>query len=131
MVIDLSSRHLKKEDSLAKTERDCMLVGVELWSYKDLVHALENGLIPLAEKNVYMPIKLPTYNIPRVAPVNFYKVQLLGYIPIIVEVEKNAHMKSSPSILQNFIAKGALVQINASSVTGEQGKSLQRYAIKL
>lgn len=131
MVMNLSRQHLQEMNNLDKVQDVPILKKKELWHYDDLVHALENNLFLHKVKHMYVPIKLPSSTISQRTPIVFYELQLLGYIPVIVDAENNKQMKRNPHILLRLIANGALVQINASSVMGEQGKGIQRYAIKL
>lgn len=131
MVINLSEQLLEEMDNRGKVKDALIFKKRELWHYDDLSHALENNLILHKLKNMYVPIKLPGSTISQRTPIILYKLQLLGYVPVIVEAENNKQMKRNPYILHRLIASGVLVQINASSVTGEQGKRIQRYAIKL
>jgi len=48
-----------------------------------------------------------------------------GLIPIMTHPERNAHLRGIPAELQEWVAKGCLVQITAQSLLGRFGKSAE------
>ncbi|MFZ3071750.1 MAG: CpsB/CapC family capsule biosynthesis tyrosine phosphatase [Thermodesulfobacteriota bacterium] len=53
-----------------------------------------------------------------------------GKIPVIAHPERNAYFMKYPEKLAELTAAGALVQITASSVTGEFGEDVQRACVR-
>ena len=96
-----------------------------------LVNAIESNLIPLADSEKYMVIQLSNERVLKTTLSILYRVQLLGYVPIIVGVETSIKADSNLKTIQMLITKGALIQVKASSVIGNRGKAIQKYTMKL
>ncbi|QUW23297.1 hypothetical protein JSQ81_07110 [Sporosarcina sp. Marseille-Q4063] len=131
MVVEVSRDFLQGIDTLVKVEEDQIFRGMEIWHLNMLVSAIESNLIPLADSEKYMLIKLPNGRVPKVTLSILYRLQLLGYVPIIVGVETSLNNRSSLGTIQKLVTKGALIQVKASSVIGNRGKSIQKYTMKL
>ncbi len=99
--------------------------GMEIHLYGNLFKERRDKIIALAGKK-YLLIEFPDYQVPPFAEEAFYLMQLRGFIPIIAHAERNQEVQSSPEKLFELVRKGALVQITASSVTGDNGRKLQK-----
>ena len=108
-----------------------ILEGMEIRLHEDLLDELTDGLVSLAGSKKYMLIELPKNHIPHFTATIFFEMQLRGYIPIIAHPERNIIFRSDPSQLFELVNRGALVQVNASSITGAHGGDLRRFALKL
>lgn len=130
---------LKQTDELNKVlvEQEIplkVLPGMELHLYGDISKDMEDitqNIIPLSEGNKYILIELPYSYVPHFTEAIFFKLQLMGYIPIIAHPERNAEIKRQPNRLFDLINHGALAQVTAASVVGQFGKKLQRFTMKL
>lgn len=105
--------------------------GIEIEEYNNLVKRVERNLLPLAVNGKYMIIEFADQEIPSIALNIFYELQLLGYVPIIANSEINSDFRCNPTKLYRFVAKGALVQIDESSIIGRKGKSVKKFVMKL
>ncbi|WP_318616810.1 tyrosine-protein phosphatase [Sporosarcina sp. YIM B06819] len=108
-----------------------ILEGMEIRLYENLLNELTDSLVSLAGSKKYMLIELPKNHIPHYTATIFFEMQLRGYIPIIAHAERNTVIRSDPSQLFEFVNRGALVQVNASSITGANGRALRKFALKL
>lgn len=131
MVLEVSGNLLQDIDNQLEDGEAQVFKRMELWHLNMLVSAIESDLIPLADREKYMLIKLPNERIPKVTLTILYSLQLLGYVPIIVDVETNLYFKNSLKTIQAVVNKGALIQVKASSVIGNRGKAIQKYTMKL
>jgi len=104
-----------------------ILPGQEVHMYDDMVNDLERGLIlPLNQSTKYILIDLPPNHIPPFAPRLLFDLQIAGYIPIIAHPEKNAVVAGNPDAMYNMVSNGAIVQIDAASITGRNGKKVRK-----
>ncbi|WP_203248021.1 tyrosine-protein phosphatase [Sporosarcina beigongshangi] len=108
-----------------------ILEGMEIQLYENLLNELTDSLLPLAGSKKYMLIELPKNHIPHFTAPIFFEMQLRGYIPIIAHPERNSIIRSDPGQLFELVNRGALVQVNASSITGANGRAKRKFALKL
>jgi protein-tyrosine phosphatase len=76
----------------------------------------------------YMLVELPAAEIPLYADEFFFTLQARGIIPVLAHPERHSQIIKSPAILQAWINKGVLVQVNAPSITGRMGERIKRSA---
>ncbi|WP_088052507.1 tyrosine-protein phosphatase [Virgibacillus dakarensis] len=103
-----------------------ILPGQETRLNGDMVTSLqEDEVLPL-NNTAYVFIEFPTAHVPRYAKQMLFDLQVAGYKPIIVHPERNREIAEHPSILYEFVRKGALTQVTAASVCGKFGKTVQK-----
>lgn len=76
----------------------------------------------------YVLLELPMQSVPKFADELIFKVLLEGLVPILAHPERNLDMIEHPERLLGLVEKGALVQMNAGSITGKYGKSVRDFA---
>lgn len=54
-----------------------------------------------------------------------------GYLPLVAHVERYAAIHQTKDLIDNIKSLGALIQVNAGSITGKEGFSLKRFSRKL
>lgn len=108
-----------------------VLPGQEIRINLNIINELLSGIIVPINNTKYLFIELPSWEVPLFTEQVIYEIQLNGYIPIIVHPERNRKLAEDPSILYNLVNKGALTQITASSLTGNFGKPIQKFAHQL
>ena len=54
-----------------------------------------------------------------------------GYVPVIAHVERYMCLVEKADRCEELVSRGALLQVNASSVTGKYGKDIQKFIKKL
>lgn len=131
MIIDASSRLKYEKSNELNVEEPPVLECFKDSDFNQLINAINSHQIQLADKNKYMPIDLASNNDYKLVSTTFYELQILGYIPIVTNPEMNSRLKDNPTIIRQLVDRGALVQVNVSSVLGDHGKVIQKYAIKL
>ena len=109
-----------------------VLPGQECRIFGELVDAYQKDeLLTLNDGGHYMLIEFSSSHVPMYAEQLLYNIQFEGVIPIIVHPERNSHFIEQPERLSEFVEKGALVQLTASSVTGAFGKKIQKFSMQL
>lgn len=131
MIIDASSRLSHDTCNQREVVEPRVLESLELWYFNRLVQAVDTNLVPVVGKEKYMLIELANENNLKLISTIFYDLQLRGYIPIIALGEENTYLKANPNIILNLVGKGALVQVNVSSILGDSGKAIQKFILKL
>ncbi len=100
--------------------------GCEAFICPELSQLVLEGKICSLNNSQYVLIELPMESIPEYTAEVIYQLKLTGYTPIIAHPERNTVIKSNPDALLNLISRGALSQINASSLAGLFGKDIMR-----
>lgn len=92
--------------------------GGEVHISPDLVERYEAGqLLTYGDAGRYMLVELPPAEIPAYTEQVLFELQLRGITPIIAHVERNQGIMRRPEQLVEFIQRGALAQVTASSLT--------------
>lgn len=105
--------------------------GMEIVLYEKIVQDIKLNLLPLAGSNKYVFIRFQSKVIPSFALNTFFEMQLMGYIPVIANVERNVELVNNLRKLRGFVERGALVHVGAASILGENGGKIQRKALRL
>ncbi|BCB05666.1 tyrosine-protein phosphatase [Bacillus sp. KH172YL63] len=111
-----------------------VLPGMEIHLYGEVAEDLQkidSVLLTLNETNKYVLIELPDSHYPSYTELILYKLQLVGYVPVIAHVERNEELRKKPELLYSLFQKGALFQVNAGSILGKFGKTIQKFVYEL
>ncbi|MFJ7827554.1 tyrosine-protein phosphatase [Psychrobacillus sp. NPDC096623] len=108
-----------------------VLPGQEIHLAANILDELETDLLTLANSGKYLLIELPNAYIPSHTLEVIYNIQLKGYIPIIVHPERNTILRKNKQLLYEYVCKGVLIQVTASSLLGLNGRSLRKYTREL
>lgn len=82
----------------------------------------------LANNNRHVLIEFPAMHLPKGVLNTFYPLIAAGLVPILAHPERNLGVLMNPDVLKDMVDNGILVQITATSVTGELGPDVQRCA---
>ena len=108
-----------------------ILSGQEIYLSTNILEELDHDCLTLANSGKYLLIELPSEYIPSHTSDFIYKIQLRGYIPIIVHPERNKVFQKNKQLLYEYVFRGALIQITAASLLGLNGRSLRKYTKEL
>jgi len=109
-----------------------ILPGQEVRVYGELVADYEAGkLMTIADHSTYMLIEFSAGHVPHYTERLLYDMELSGIKPVIAHPERNLELIKNPEKLYNFVTKGALTQLTASSLTGYFGKDVQKFSKQL
>lgn len=105
--------------------------GNEVFICPELPQLVDSGEICTLNNSRYILMEFPMGSLPQYTYEVIYQLGLRGYVPVIAHPERNLIISQKPNILCDFILKGALVQVNSSSIKGLYGKKTARLALKL
>lgn len=105
--------------------------GMEIALYEKVAEDIKLNVLPLAGSDKYVFIRFEDNKIPTFGLTVFFEMQLMGYIPIIANVEQNNYFAENPKKLLEYIKKGALVHVGAASILGLNGKHIRKRALYL
>jgi len=107
-----------------------ILPGQKAIIHNHLVQAYEqNAVVTINQTTKYMLLQLSTdYTFSSTEQI-LYQLQLKGIVPIISEPERNAIFLEKPDHLYELVRKGAIVQLSAGSLTGQNGRKEKKAAL--
>jgi protein-tyrosine phosphatase len=105
--------------------------GMEIVLYEKIAQDIKLNLLPLAGSNKYVFISFRAQQIPSFAINVFFEMQLMGYIPIIANVEQNVDLLYNYQKVREFVEKGALIHVGAASILGMNGRGTRKKALNL
>lgn len=105
-----------------------ILKGLELYIHPDLPRLYKEKKIWGLNDTRYLLIELPMQEFPIYTEKVFYQLRLEGAIPIIAHPERNTKIMKNNELLVNLIEQGTLVQMNAGSLRGIYGQTIQKCA---
>lgn len=83
-----------------------------------------DDLLGIDANKRYMLLEFPHGNVPNYAEQMIFKLKKMGTTPVIVHPERNSEIQKNLDILYNFIEKGALAQVTATSYVGGFGEKV-------
>ena len=98
-----------------------LLSGADIHFDFDLEEKLERGEVLAVNDRIYLLLELPRQFLPPNLKQALFNLKVKGYVPILTHPERNLMMQRDNKLLGNFVAKGAVVQITAMSLTGAFG----------
>ena len=101
-----------------------VLAGCEYYFSSDAVQLWERGMRgPLTGLNrtKHLLLEFPAGGVPPDTGAIFHELSLLGVTPVIAHPERDRVLAASPSLLQELVSRGAVVQITAGSLLGDFG----------
>jgi protein-tyrosine phosphatase len=108
-----------------------VLPGQEVRIHGDLLKNLaENDIVALADTS-YLFIEFPSDHVLRYAEQLLFDLQLKGFIPVIVHLERNGEIMERPERLYQLVKRGVLTQLKVSSVSGHFGKNIKKFSLQL
>lgn len=99
-----------------------VVIGNELYYTSDIIADLEKLDFYTMGNSRYLLIEFPPLNVPNNLIDIVYEIKLKGYTPILAHVERYPRVEENPNLIYDCIKEGALIQINASSIIGKNGK---------
>ncbi|PAE25780.1 CpsB/CapC family capsule biosynthesis tyrosine phosphatase [Bacillus sp. 7894-2] len=108
-----------------------VLPGQEVRIYGEIIEGIKSGEILSLSETQYLFIEFPSNHVPRYAERLLFDIQLQGLVPIIVHPERNKQIMEQPDLLYQFVEKGALTQVTASSLCGYFGNNIKKFSLQL
>jgi len=99
--------------------------GNEAFICPDLPDRVKKGdALTLADRGTHLLLELPYEDLPTYVDDVIFKLQLQGLIPVLAHVERYAYVRSDWHVLERWVQRGCLAQVNASSLDGSRGDDL-------
>ncbi len=105
--------------------------GCEVFICPELVELYEQGLKGTLAESCYMLIEFPMMSIPSYTDNVLYNLQLKGITPIIAHPERYIEIQRKPELMEAYIDRGILSQVNSGSITGIYGMKAKKTVMRL
>jgi len=102
-----------------------VLPGNEAFICPDLPDRVKKGdVLTLADRGTHLLLELPYEDLPTYVDDVIFKLQLQGLTPVLAHVERYAYVRSDWHVLDRWVQRGCLAQVNASSLDRARGDDL-------
>jgi len=102
-----------------------VLPGNEAFICPDLPDRVKKGdVLTLAARGTHLLLELPYEDLPTYVDDVMFKLQLMGITPVLAHVERYAYIRSDWHVLDRWVQRGCLAQVNASSLDQTTGDDL-------
>ncbi|NLX64744.1 MAG: hypothetical protein GX022_08245 [Clostridiaceae bacterium] len=105
--------------------------GCEAFITLEVSELYERGLIGTLAGSRCMLVEFPMMSIPPYIDNVLYDLQLKGITPIIAHPECNIEIQENPGLMESYMERGILSQVNSGSVTGIFGVKARRTVMRL
>lgn len=100
-------------------------VGFECYITPELTNSnLDLAEITINNNGKYILVEFPMYNIPFYAKDIFANMKEKGITPILAHPERNLAIIQNPNILFDLVSNGCIAQLNAGSILGRYGRTI-------
>jgi protein-tyrosine phosphatase len=90
--------------------------------------ARTSSVVPIGRKKKHLLVELPQHDMPHYTRELLFRISLAGYTPILAHPERNAMLRENSALAGELAAAGALLQLNAGSLTGTYGRRVRQTA---
>lgn len=108
-----------------------VLPGREIMLDNYTLQDIKQGLMGSLDNTQYLLVELSMHEWKPYYLDVMYELQLMGYILIIAHPERYSYIQEDITMLNPLIKEGAIFQLNAGSITGLNGKRVQKVAQEL
>lgn len=106
-------------------------LGCEYHRADDMVNVLKNHQRPTMAGSNYVLVEFSSMDNYMKIRSKIYALVVAGYDPIIAHIERYPSIIENPSSVTDMIEMGALIQVNADSVLGIDGRSIKKFCKNL
>lgn len=107
-----------------------MYLSAEVFYLPNLLNIIDNPLVTIGNKK-YMLIEFQSNIFPVGYENEFFNIQSKGITPIVAHPERYRFIHNDIGLLQDWIDRGYIIQIDAGSIIGHFGKKIKELAFKM
>lgn len=105
--------------------------GTEWAVVRNISKLLKDGYGCLLAGSRYILIEYSPWQDSAFYKESVFEIMSAGYVPILAHPERYINILRHPNSLVRFVQKGGLVQVNATSITGLEGKVIRNFVFKM
>ena len=106
-------------------------VGNELYYSSETVHSLEEGLACTMADSSYVLVEFGPMDSLEHIRGGIYQILSAGYRPIIAHAERYESVCAKVGNVEDLVAMGCYIQVNAGSVMGQYGMGIRQFLKKV
>lgn len=109
--------------------RPAILPGCEYFLSSDAVEQVERGRwgpLTTLNRGRYLLLEFPPGPVTSEAEAIFFELSLLSITPVLAHPERHAELARTRKRLEDFVARGALIQVTAGSLLGDFGEGARQ-----
>ena len=129
-TVNENERELRKE-KLQKETNLLLYLASEIYLSEDIVTKIREKEASTIANTNYLLLELPFHTKPLYLESAIYEIQEKGYRPILAHPERYEFIQKKPTLVEEFLQKGVLMQGNFGSYIGQYGKKAQILIQKL
>ena len=108
-----------------------ILPGNEVMYFSDMEEVFDAGMLTTLNHSDYLLIEFyPDDDYARIRR-GVEMTQSLGLHPVLAHVERFLPLRKDPRLIEELKGRGAMIQVNASSIVGEQGFGTKQFCKRL
>ncbi|MHB2148060.1 tyrosine-protein phosphatase [Calditrichota bacterium LG25] len=108
-----------------------LFLSAEMFYSPRLLEWLKYPWATFNQNKKYLLFELPLFDFPEGVGQFIFEARLKGLIPIMAHPERYRYLHDQLEKLLTFVRQGCLIQVNAGSIVGQFGSSVQKFSLKL
>ncbi len=101
-------------------------------AHPDLMALIAEGqIMMIADRRDYLLLEPPLVGIPNYLEQLCFQLQIAGITPVIAHPERTELYRQEPQIYQRLAERGCLLQVNAESIRGSEGRTTRSNSLSL
>ncbi len=108
-----------------------LFTGQEIYYYSDAMEAVNSHKAMTMAGSQYILMEYSVDESFEIICSSVYEAVTNGYAPILAHIERYICLADRPDRVEQLIASGAFMQVNAGSVAGKSGRTIQKFVKKL
>ncbi|MDD4496095.1 MAG: hypothetical protein PHV32_17435 [Eubacteriales bacterium] len=105
--------------------------GTEWLVEPDIPKLMKDGYGCVLAGSRYILVEFSPWQDPAFYRESIFEIMATGYVPILAHPERYSGVLKHPNTLFRYVQKGGLVQVNATSITGLEGKEVRNLVFRL
>ena len=106
--------------------------GAEVYPSANVARAIDCGVpLTLGNSGTHLLLDTPLMNMPVDITQLVFDLQTRGITPILAHPERSLAVQRNPRLLEEPVLRGALVQVNAASIIGSNGRAARTAVFRL
>jgi len=109
-----------------------ILPGAEVRAHPDLMALIAEGqIMTIADQGDYLLLEPPLIGVPNYLEQLCFQLQIAGITPLLAHPERTELYRQEPQVYQRLAERGCLLQVNAESIRGSEGRSTRNNSLRL
>lgn len=117
-----------KEEAAKEKLTINILPGQEVFLEDYTIDCINKGYIKGINDSRYILVEFPMLKLPGDYLDLIYELKIRDFVPVVAHPERYEYVVSNPSMVNNLLKEGCLLQLNSGSINGIFGKAVSKTA---